>query len=461
MSFADHMKKVDKPSRKERKFFVFSTFGEIADVAYQLQEEGEQVVLFVSDNDYKSIGENMVEKADNWHEYVGKEYIWVIDGCENANLQDWLRKRGEWVVGTNEALSAYENDRQLGQELFKKAGFAQPESHNFTDIEEALTFVKENEETRWILKQNGDAPKHLNHMSKFEGGVDMIFHLEELKKSWQTHEWGPIDFDLMEVVEGTELAASAFFNGHDWLRNKDGKVVGFLNAEEKKSDDGNLGETCGETGTTFVGVTEDNKTFADILLRPEFTALLKEHDYRGVFDINGTISKDRGYVSFEATSRFGVPATSYEFIEGLETSTADLIEAMAKGKDTPVEIYEGIGMVMVVSAKPFPLETSTIDNDATSIGKRLWILEDGEPVEDLSGEQMEHIHLENVTKDEEGNYRIASKNGYMLTVTGRGETIEEVRDWIITYIKENIYLEGMKYRMDIGKRIEDSVESFV
>lgn len=307
---------------------------------------------------------------------------------------------------------------------------------------------------RYILKQNGDAPKHLNHMGKFDGGVDMLFHLQELKKSWKESEYGPVDFDLMEIVEGVEMAVSGYFNGHDWLRNSGGKVVGWLNGEEKKSDDGGLGETCGETGTTFIGVDEDDETFADVLLRPEITALLKEHNYRGVFDINGSIT-DNGYVAFEATSRFGVPATSYEFVEGLKSSTADLLEAMAKGKDTPIEIHEGIGMVLVVSAKPFPLETSTIDDDATSIGKRLWVLKNGEPAEDFSKEQRKHIHLENFHKDDEGHYRVSSKNGYLLTITARGDSIEEAREECIETIKDSLYLEGMKYRTDIGKRLEE------
>src|ERR1700733_15021154 len=99
-------------------------------------------------------------------------------------------------------------------------GFKQPESHNFTDIDEAIDFVKENKDTRYILKQNGDAPKHLNHMGKFKGNEDMIYHLEELKKGWNESQYGSFDCDLMEVVEGVEVAASAFFNGHDWLRDK-------------------------------------------------------------------------------------------------------------------------------------------------------------------------------------------------------------------------------------------------
>lgn len=437
-----------------RKFFVMSTFGELHDVAIRLQEEGNEVVLFVPDHDYKSIGDGIVPKADNWHEYLGKGYIFVIDGCENAKLQDWLRAHGEFVVGTNEQMSELEEDRQKGQEWFREAGFNQPESHNFTDFDDAIDFVSDNSDRRWILKQNGDAQKSLNHMGKFPGAEDMLYHLDSLKKSWNESDNGSVDFDLMEVVEGTEIAASAFFNGHDWLKDEDGKVVGFLNGEEKKESDGNLGETTGETGTTFLGTDDTDDLFADILLRPEITAKLRETNYRGVFDINGSLTED-GFVAFEATSRFGVPATSYEFIEGLDMPTGDLLEIIAKGQDKPIKIHRGYGMVMVVSAKPFPLETSNIDDNSTSLGERLWPLSKGEPSDDFSKEQKNHIHLENFKKDE--HYTVASKSGYLLVISGRTDdgTIEELRDSMLSYIKDNLYISGMKYRHDIGKRLED------
>lgn len=459
-SFLEKKPKKEKaPEPKKsinRRFFVMSTFGELHDVAIQLQEEGEEVLLYVPDNDYKCIGDGIVPKAENWHEYLNQEYIFVIDGCENASLQDWLRKHGESVVGTNVEMSKYENDRQLGQKLFKEAGFEQSESHNFKDLEEAISFVKENNTKRWILKQNGDLPKHLNHMGKFKDGSDMLFHLEELKKSWKINEWGPVDFDLMEIVVGMEMAASAFFNGHDWLRNSEGKVVGFLNQEYKKQSDGDLGETTGEMGTVFIGVTEDDDDFSDMLLRPEVVAKLKETKYHGVFDINGCITEERGFVAFEPTSRFGVPASSYEFIEGLDMSTADLLEYMAKGIDKPISIHEDIGIVSVVVAKPFPIEAD-VDDESTSLGQKLWILNGKKPAKDFTKEQKKHIHLENFKRDEDGNYRVASKSGYLLTVTGRGDSVERARDEVLEYIKNNIYISGMIFRQDLGRNIGDFI----
>lgn len=461
-SFAEKLKKrvVESPVQtksSKRRFFVFSSYGELLDIAIHLQDEGEEVILYVPDKDYKAIGEGIVPKAENWHEYTGKGYIFVVDGCENAKLQDWLRSQGENVVGTNEVMTEYEEDRQKGQELFKKMGFKQPESQNFTDFDEATEYLKDNPQ-RLILKQNGDAPKHLNHMGKFEDGSDMLYHLEELKKSWTDHANGPVDFDLMEIVEGIEVAASAFFNGHDWLRDEEGKIVGFLNFEHKKEGDGDTGETTGEMGTLFLGVDEDSEIFSSILLHSEVEKVLKESDYRGVFDINGSLTK-KGFVAFEPTSRFGVPATSYEFMEGLDMSTADLLEYMANGLDEPISIHKDIGLVTVVASKPFPVE-SDIDDSATSLGQKLWILKNGRPIKDFTDEQKKHIHLENFRKQDD-NYLVATKSGYLLTVTMRGDSIEEVREDTLEYIKENILISGMKYRQDLGKKYEDEISRFM
>lgn len=449
------LKQMFNKGEKGGKFFVYSTYGELCDVAIALKNEGKDVVLYVPDSDYKKIGDGIVNKAENWHEYLGKGYVWIIDGCENAELQEWLRKHGENVCGTNKEMADMENDRQKGQEWFRELGFNQPDSKNFTDFDDAIDFIKENSGIKYILKQNGDAPKSLNHKTKFDSGIDMIYHLEQLKKSWN-EEKGEIDFDLMEMVDGMEIAASAFFNGHDWLRNKEGKVVGFTNGEEKKVLDGGLGSTCGETGTTFLGVDETNELFADIMLRKGIAEKLKKENYRGVFDLNGCLTEDKGFVCFEATSRPGVPATSYEFIAGLKSPTSELIEAMAKGLDTPIDIQTGWGMVMVVYAPPFPLDEDVPDT-ATSMGQKLWILKDKEPIKDFTKEQKDRIHLENFRKNDDGDYVVATKSGYLLTVTGIGDSIEGVRDDIIEFIKDNIFITDFGHRMDIGKRLEEYI----
>jgi len=440
--------------KKPLKFIVISTYGELLDIAIQLEKvEKYETVFCTIDHDYSKIGEGIVTKEKEWHRYIGKNYVWIIDGCENADLQDWLREQGEYVVGTNTELSEMENDRQKGQDWFKKAGFKQPFSKNFKNIDECLEFVKENIDTKYILKQNGDAPKSINYKGKFDSNEDMIYHLEECKKSWNEAEYGAFDCDLMEVVEGMEVAISGFFNGHDWLRNENGQVVAFVNFEHKKQCDGDTGETTGELGTLFYGANENNNLVSDILLRDEITKVLKDTKYQGVFDINGSLTKD-GYVAFEATSRFGIPATSYEFIEGLDMKTGELLATMAMGLDEPIKIKEGWGIAQVVVAAPFPVEAD-LGDDATSRGEKLWIIKNKKPAKDFSDEQWKHIHLENFEITDEGDYKVATKNGYLLVVTQTGKSIEEVREKSLEYIKDNLFLANFTYRHDLGKRIEE------
>lgn len=433
------------------KFIIFSEYAELLDLAMAIQDEGHEVLMYIPEKDDKKIGDGIVPKLTNWWEKLGQGYVWVIDSCNYGNLQDWLRSRGEFVFGSSEAGDKLENERQAAQKWFKNAGFQQPISKNFKDIDVALDFVQKHLDKKWVMKQNGDAPKFLNYMGKFDNNEDMIYHLTELKKSWNESEYGKVDFDLMEKVEGLEVAASAFFNGKNFMTNKDNKVVGYLNFEEKKEGNGNTGETTGEMGTLFIGVTEDNPLFKDIILKPEILRVLRETKFRGVFDIN-CIKTDKGIVALEPTCRPGVPATSYEFIEGLDMGIGEMISTVARGTNKPIEVHQGIGMVMCVVAKPFPV-LADIDDAATSMGERLWIMKDKKVVNDFDADQKKHIHLYNFFKDKD--YKVATKEGYLLTVTARGDSIESVRKDLIEYIKENIYVSGMKYRTDIGKRVED------
>lgn len=442
-------------------FVIMSEFGELLDLAMHLKYvEKQNVYLVIFDHDYKEIGKGIVDRMDEWWMCLGEGYVWIFDGCAQGKLQDWLRSKGEFVIGGSAQGDRLENERQLGQSWFRKSGFYQPMSKNFTNIDAALAFVQKNKDHKWILKQNADAPKSLSHKGKFDGSEDMIYHLEELKKKWNDSEFGKFDVDLMEVVSGLEVSAVAFFNGKEFLKNSKGKIVGFLTFEEKKESEQDMGVTCGEMGTTFIGVDESNKLFKNILLNPKIISVLQASKFRGVFDINCIQLKDGRIVALEPTMRFGIPATSYTFMEGLQTPAWELLATMAKGQNNPIEINTGAGMVLVVVAKPFPTE-SYLDTDATSMGEKLWLLRDGKPVMDFDDDMYKHIHLENfkkVTDDQTGeiSYKIATPNGYLLTVTGReGKTIKQVRENLIDYIKNNLYIPDMKIRHDIGQRVED------
>lgn len=437
------------------KMHFMTGFGEIGALAQRIADDGADVTLQIDESTCKKAFDGLVEKENKWWRLLGRGTVFVFDGCEQGDLQDWLRDQGELVVGGTAATDELENDRQAGQKWFRKIGFTQPESHNFKDIDAAIAFVKEHADRKWILKQNGDLPKSVNHPQKFDDGADMILHLEDLKKKWNEHEFGgPFDCDLMEMVEGMEIAASAFFNGTDFLRNPDGSIAGFLNWEHKKQAAGDMGETTGETGTLFYGCAKKNAVMEQIMGSPEIVRVLKKAGYRGVFDINGCILDSGEFVGFEPTCRFGVPATDYEFMEGIGVAPADLLRALAAGEKLDPKIVPGWGMVLVVVAKPFPVEVD-LDDEGTSVGEILWAIVDGKHVKQFTPDQLKHIHLENFRVNKDGRYEVAGKNGYLLTVTGTGKTIADCREKLLAFVKDNLYVAGMIVRPDIGKRVEE------
>lgn len=435
------------------KYFIYSEFGEALDIGLKLQEEGNEVLWHVENADYHKIGENMLHAAKHWYRHLGMGYTWYVDGTSTGKFQDWLRSKGEFVFGSSDKGAKLEENRQAGQQLFKRMGLYVPFSQNFKDLTAPLDFVKKHRDKKYILKQNV-GPKSINHKTKFDGAEDMIFHLEELKSKWNKAEWGDFDADLMEQVEGTEIAVSAFFNGKNFLKGTDGKIAAFINLEHKKAYDKNLGPTCGEAGTVFITANSDNKLVKQLLENKALIDVLRKVEFRGVFDINGCLTK-KGYVGFETTMRPGVPSSSWEFLSGagLAMKTGDMIDIVAKGLDKPLKLTPGVGIVIVVSAPPYPLEAS-IEKEATSLDQRLWIFKDKKIQKDFDVEQRNHIHLENFYKDEAGNYRVATKNGYMYVVSMGGKNIKEAREKCMKYIKDNTYLTDFAWRTDIGEEYE-------
>jgi phosphoribosylamine-glycine ligase len=108
----------------------------------------------------------------------------------------------------------------------------------------------------------------------------------------------------------------------------------------------------------------------------------------------------------------------------------------------------------VIVAPPFPVEVD-LEEPATSLGEKLWIVgKDGKPIDDFTPDQLRHIHLQNFKKNDEGNYIVATKGGYLLTVTGYGNDIADARKKMLEYIKNNLYITDMGYRQDLGENVE-------
>jgi phosphoribosylamine--glycine ligase len=187
-----------------------------ADLAFRLQEEGNEVRFFVDDRYQKSNYKNILNKVKDWRnelKWVGKEGLIVFDSVGYGKEQDKLRKQGYSVIGGSEAGDKLEHDRQYCKKVFASCGIPVIPSKNFTSIDESIEYIKKNKGP-WVVKQNGHADKIFNYVGDFEDGRDVIEVLKNYYK-YQNDECSSID--IQKKALGIEIGVARYFNGQNWV----------------------------------------------------------------------------------------------------------------------------------------------------------------------------------------------------------------------------------------------------
>ena len=438
------------------KYIFLSEFFESSALALSLKILEEQdVKVFLTDKGYHKILEGIIEKDKDFIQYMGQGNIFVTDDADMGEIAESLRAKKELVFGGSVQSDKWENERQTGQDIMKKAGIFTVPSSNFKGhgaFDKAIEFIKQ-KKGRWVVKQNGNEDKSLSTVGKFEDGTDVIDKLEDMKHSWTEN----IDFDLQEFIDGYEIAIHGWFNGKDWIRDTKGREVFISNWEHKKRSNKDLGRTTGETGT-LAKRTSPNASINKELLK--LTKYLQGIKYIGNVDINMMLSKkDMKFYGLEFTMRFGYPQVNY-FQEMLQSPFSELIEGCVSGKNNFLKVSDKWINVTVVQTPPFPFESTKDSNN--SRGQRIYFTDKGKWTgkDELTDEKLRHIHLYEVKFEKETKHFIATGDtGYLLTVTGQGDNPQSVNKTVIDYIKNNIYTSNMDYRTDIGivDRVTESI----
>ncbi len=234
-----------------------------------------------------------------------------------------------------------------------------------------------------------------------------------------------------------EIAVGAFFNGKDFIYPIN------VNFEHKRLFPGNLGPFTGEMGTLMYWSKSNALSRATL---EKMKPALAESGYIGYVDLN-CIVNGRGIYPLEWTCRFGYPCLQIQ-LEGITMPTAEWLLKLSKGDDFELKTKKGfqIGVrILVPSALVRTEENSRIIEfyrDLPILFKK-------------PNPSWEGVHIEDV-KLENGVLRIAGTSGYLLAITGSGNTVEEARRQVYARVK-NIMVHDMFYRTDVGLRwFEDS-----
>jgi phosphoribosylamine--glycine ligase len=400
----------------------------------ELQAGGHEVRVFVGDPSSRGTMAGLVTETDDWRRELawlrsaGDDGIVVFETATHGELQDRLRAEGMRVIGGSALGDRLETDRAFGQEAMKDAGLAVSPTHDFESFEDGRQFLRRRP-GRYVYKPSGQGlASGRTFVGQLPDGADLATYL-----SHQERHWPPelaVRFVLMQRLDGVEVGIGAYFDGRNFL------TPACLDWEHKRFFPGDLGELTGEMGTlvTYRGA---ERLFAETLGRLE--APLRASGYCGYINVN-TIVDEAGVHPLELTSRFGYPG--FAILRPLQTWGWDaLFRRLVDGHGpTRMPTLDGFALGVVMTVPPFPY--------AAGYEK----LSKGLPVvfAELDDEDRANLHFAEVALHD-GQLVTSGSVGYILVVTGRGETASAARADAYRRVAK-VHLPNGRYRTDIGTR---------
>ncbi len=393
---------------------------------------GHEVRVHVGDPEGRGKLAGLVEQVADWEGQLdwvraaGRDGIILFETAHDGDIQERLRRDGFNVIGGGAFGDRLENDRAFGQHHMRRAGMQTAPVHEFDDFDAAAAYLRARP-GRHVYKPNG---AHLDFKESYVGelddGSDLVAILGRERARW--HHAETPSFVLMEHLAGVEVGVGAYFNGERFM---DPVCIDW---EHKRFFPGDIGEMTGEMGT-LVSYRNAGPLFAASLGRMAET--LRANGYLGYINLN-TIVNQRGIWPLEFTCRFGYPG--FAILECLhEEGWETLFARMIAGRETRFATAPGFAVGAVLTMPPFPFAA-----DPRCAG--LPITFRGA----LSDDDRRHLHFDEV-KLEGGALVTAGPTGYVMVVTGRGDTVEQAQDAAYGLIRRVVVPNG-RWRTDIGDR---------
>lgn len=413
-----------------RRFLFVSNDGLIGDIALRVQEAGHEVKYAITDNEFSDdVAQGFVPRITEWEPHVDWADVIVFDDAFGHGTEaERLRKEGHAVVGGTPATDRLEDDRGYAHDILKEYGIDTIPYQVFDSFEAAIRYVEENP-APYVIKPNGEAQnfKQLLYVGEDDDAGDVIDRLQRYKAQWG----GEVSsFQLQRRVDGIEVAVTGFFNGETFIEPVN------VNFEHKRLCTGDLGPMTPGMGTHMLW-QEKNPLFQQTLKRVE--PFLREEGYRGSFDLNCIVNED-GIHPLEFTPRFGYPAIFIQE-EGLHTSVAELLHALAHGDDPEIDVHDGFQAGIRIVVPPYPYD----DDDCFCDHSEELQIRFG-----FNNPLSNGVHIEDV-KRVEGQTRVAGATGEVVVITGSGDTMKAAQEEMYGRA-EQVRLPCKYYRTDIGDR---------
>ena len=409
-----------------------SGWGSAVPLAMAIEDAGHETRFWVQDKDSSDVGDGFITKAKDWKELLGWCDLLISDDTHMHKITDPFREKGIPVIGGTEMTDALEEDRGLGQKLFKACGFDMLESKEFKTMEEAIAYVQDHPKP-YVVKVSGTAQndKTSTYVGQMDDGSDIVPVLEHMQDKMEK---GVAGVEIQEKVEGIEVGVSGFFNGN--------KFIGpcQINFEHKKlmswSSQQGIGPQTGEMGTTAFWKNQDIELFQKVLKPMEKS--LKQMGYHGDFDINCIVS-GRIVYPLEMTNRFGWPTLPLQIETLKENDLGEFFMALASGKEFDLQTTYPVSLCVVVGVPPLPYMNDEIFEKYSK----------DMPVMFKSGEAPEGLYPGEAKKDKDG-WKVAGSSGCLAVAAAGGYSIKDCQEAAYA-IAEEVVVPSKMVRDDIGE----------
>jgi phosphoribosylamine--glycine ligase len=419
------------------RLLILDPLANALDFAMRAQKDGHSVKHFIRQTEKtKNVARGLTEVVEDFKPW----WRWadlVFNADNSLYLRDITGLLGHHpipYVGALDESAAWEMDRTVGQQVFKKHGIAVIPSKEFNDYDTAIHHVK-NHDVRFVSKPSGDADKALSYVSK--SPADMIYMLERWKKLGKLKS----PFLLQEFVPGVEMAVGGWFGlggfNEGWCEN----------FEFKKLMNNDLGVATGEQGTVL-RYTRTSK-LARRVLAP-LSGALERVGYCGYVDVN-TIIDDKGIPwPLEFTMRPGWPTFNIQQCLHEGDSVA-WIMSLASGKDLRNVVQEKVAVGVVMSIPDYPYSHLTrkevVGIPVYGLTQALW--KHWHPCEMRMGEDIPDLvdghHIKVPMPVTAGDY--------VGVMTATSDTIKDAALTCYRRLEKLIVPNSPMYRTDIGKKL--------
>lgn len=339
-------------------------------------------------------------------------------------IVDAFQAKGLKIFGPSKAAAVLEESKIFTKNFLKKYKIPTARYEVFSEAEAARQFLRQNAETRWVVKADGLAAGK---------GVIVSQNLDEALQAVDRilvkQEFGKQAVVIEEFLDGEELSFMVLCDGVEGLALASSQ-------DHKRLLDGDQGPNTGGMGAyspaplmtrelsnevmkkiiapTLAGMREEGRSFVGVL-------------YAGLMICNG-----KPYV-LEYNVRFGDPEAEV-ILPRLESDWLELFEAALEKKLTSIRPRwsEQSAVCVVLAAAGYP--------ENPHKGDVILGLE-------RAGKSLQVFHGGTARREQDW----VTAGGRVLTLTALGATLREAVNKVYSELAQ-IEFEGMQYRKDIAVR---------